>query len=549
MSAELKALVMMQLKDKIDLSFLKTKKGIISKVVLSLLALVAITAVIFLLFYVAKLMNVFSLISNIPVTVIVVIFTVMYVLSIISCTYSLMKTLFFAKDNQVLLTLPVSTTQVFASKLIVSYLYEFVKSLYFIFPLFVAYGMICSFPFMFYFWALFCMIILSALPVALGALFSIFAMLINIFLKNYPVIKWILFSVCIALGVWLVITVISAIPPNIDLVRQWGIMYWDIQAFLNDFYIYAYPFTMITKFVVGGYVGLSVVIINITTLYVGLCLLGLIVLCIGLAFLIAKPIFTKMASTPFEYKRKETDKAKLNKVLGNKFSLVKKEALMAFRNSEEIISMVAVAVAMPILIYLLNTIFQAMSTRLLGDYMIVSFNLLMILLISLASNNKIASVYSREGSASYLIKTRPIEYYMSLLAKLIVPSIIMVISIIASVAIFKGFNALSIGNTICLGVGIIFVYLNHLLWSAEMDFMNPQYAQYATTGNHISNPNETKSSIAMFVLAFLFFGATLLLSIEDANSVWIKMCIVALGLLVYRCWSFFAKIKYFYKDK
>ena len=82
-----------------------------------------------------------------------------------------------------------------------------------------------------------------------------------------------------------------------------------------------------------------------------------------------------------------------------------------------------------------------------------------------------------------------------------------------------------------------------------MDVMNPQYDQYATTGTHISNPNETKSTIAMLFLSFVFFGISLFLSVENIATAWIKVGIVALAILGYRIWSFYNKVKYYYKEK
>ena len=539
----------MQLKDKIDFSFLKSKKQTISKIVLSVLGFVLITAVIFVLFYVSKLLKLFHLINIIPVSVVVIIFTVMELLSILSCTFRLMQNLYFAKDNQVLLTLPVTTNQVFTSKIIVFYLYELIKNLYFFVPLFLAYGLIAGLPIYFYLWLVVCWVLISALTVSISALLSIFAMLISIFLKNFNIIKIFLFLTIVGLGIWGIVEIINLIPANLDLVGSWGTIFWEIQDFLSAFTTKMYPFTKLTEMVVGGYVGIQPKLFSLTTLWVFLSVLATIVLCIALAFLISKPLFFRMASKPFEYRKITLERRNKNKKRNSFLSSVRMEILNLFRTSEEFVSLLGTAIALPIMILLLNKLFSAMSTSLQGDNMTVSFNFLIILLIALASNGKIASIYSREGSASYLIKTRPSEYRKSLIAKLVPSVVIMSLSILISVGVFRIFSKLSIFNTVLLGLSAVFIYLLHLFWSAEMDVMNPQSAQYATTGSHVSNPNETKSSIAMFFLAFLFFAISLFLSGESINNAWIKVVLIALALLVYRVWSFVNKIKYYYKEK
>lgn len=545
----LKTLVVMQLKDKVDLGFTRTKKALISKIVLTLLALVAITVVYYVIFYVCKLLRIFSLVEAIPTSVIVIVFTIMELLSIISCTYSLMKNLYFANDNQVLLTFPVTVDQIFFSKLIVFYIYELMRAMFFIFPLFFAYGLTSGYIFGYYLWLLPCMAIIAFIPVAIGALLSIFAMLISLIFRNFSIIRWAVFLLFIGAGIYVFLLAVSIIPENLDIVASWGTIFWDIQDFLNNFVNTMLPFTCLTRFVVGSSMGLVHTLFDLNTLWTFLTVVALIALCLGLSYLICKPLFFKMASSPFEYKRKIVNKVPKNRFLRAFYSAVYKEDLIIFRTSDEVYSLFGVAICMPLAILLLNTIFAAMSTRLLGDYMAISFNLLIISLFAMATNNKIASIYSREAQAGYLVKTRPNGHNSNLSAKLVTHAIITSISIVISIFIFASFNNLSFLNLVLFGISAILIYLIHMFWSAEMDIMNPQNIQYATSGSHVNNPNETKSTIAMIFLAFVFFGISLFLAMENINIAWIKVALIALAILCYRIWSFYSKIKYYYEEK
>lgn len=545
----IRPLVMMQLKDKIDLSYLKSKKTAIQKIVLSILAFGLVTAVIFLLLFLSKLLHLFHLADIIPISVIVVVFTIMEVLSLISCTFGLMKNLYFSKDNPVLLTLPVTTNQVFLSKIIVYFIYELKKTLYFIVPLFLAYGLISGLPIYFILWLVVCWFFLSLFNVAFASLFSILAMGITMFLRNFNIFRILLFLLAVGGGLWIIISLINLIPEDLDIIATWGRLFWDIQDFLNGF-VKAVPiFAYLTQLFVGGYKGLKAVLFFRTTPIILLVLIGAAAILFALAFLISRPLFFKMAAKPFEYRKVTREFKKKNKKINSFLSAVKAQTLLIFRTSEELFSLVGCAVAMPILILLLNRIFAAMSTKLLGDYMTVAFNLLIILLISLATNGKVASIHSREGAAAYLNKTRPNEYRTNIIAKLVPNAVVMTTSIIASTIIFGTFTSLSSINVILFGATAVFVFLMHLLWSAEMDIMNPQYTQYATSGEHNNNPNETKSTVTMFIMSVLFVGVALLLSIENIKVAWLKVVLVSLGLLVYRIWSILSKIKYYYKEK
>ena len=228
-------LTKMQLKDKIDFSAFKSVKKAIFKVVLTLLKFVVITAIIYVGFYVLSYLRLISLLPGIPQTFLTIVFTFMYSLSIIVCVFGMMKSFYFAKDNQVLLTMPVSRTTVFTSKLVVYYIYEFIRNLTYFLPLFVAYGMINSVPWFYYLWLIPMMFILTLLPVALGALLSIPLLLITTIVKNNKWLEYILVALFIGGIVTLLVLTINAIPENFDLIGSWGTTFWEIQDFLAKF--------------------------------------------------------------------------------------------------------------------------------------------------------------------------------------------------------------------------------------------------------------------------------------------------------------------------
>ena len=113
----LMTLVLMQLRDKLDLSQLKTIKAKIFKVVLSILKFAAITAVFFLSFYVLEMLSLVSFLPGIPTEFFSVLFTIMLLMSILFCTFGLMKNLYYTKDNALLLTLPAGRTTVLEAAL------------------------------------------------------------------------------------------------------------------------------------------------------------------------------------------------------------------------------------------------------------------------------------------------------------------------------------------------------------------------------------------------------------------------------------------------
>jgi len=99
----LKPLVLMQLKDKLDFSFTKSKGKFIAKIIFTILGFGVIVAGCYLLYWASTLLGLFSPLPMLPVNVIVVLFTLMFILSCMTCSFGLMKTLYMSNDNSVLL--------------------------------------------------------------------------------------------------------------------------------------------------------------------------------------------------------------------------------------------------------------------------------------------------------------------------------------------------------------------------------------------------------------------------------------------------------------
>lgn len=544
----LKPLVMMQLKDKIDLSFLKSTKQTINKIVFAILGFIVTTAFTALLFYVARRFNVFSLLNAVPVSVMTVLFTLMMTLSIVSCTYGLMKALYFSKDNLVLLTFPVTPNMVFLSKLIVFYVYEVKRTVSFLLPMFIGYGIIGGFTPLYFLWIIFAFIFISAIPVVTGALLSIPAMLISQFLKRFKALQLLLFTGVLVAGFFGVMKAIALIPSNINIIGTWGIIFWKIQDLLTWFVGVFEPFHKLVLFMVGDHINFVQVLFTQNTLPTFGLLLAFLVVVFGLSFALVRPLFFKMSSKPFEFRNRNVKHAKKNKKRGKFISSIRKEFVINFRTTELIATNFILFASLPVAIFLLNKIYAAMNTRLVGEYMTFSFNILVILLIVLSSNYVIASAFSKEGASGYLIKTKPASYHISLLSKLVFHALTTTASLIVTVVVLQAVNQMPTLNLWLLFGTVFFISIGHLMWSAELDIMNPQNRQYATTGGHTNNPNEAKSTLYAFMLSFLFFGASLFLFGEGILLAWVKLCVIAFVFMIFRIYLFVEKVKVYYKE-
>jgi len=550
-------LVKMQLKEQLNFKRLDIEHVNKFHILVSILgailkfALVTVLCVAFLI--VAKLLGLFSLPgSPVPSTVISFVFSIMMIASVFSCVIGLTRSMYYARDNAVLLTLPCRPVQVYLSKLIIFFIFEIKRNFSFIIPLFIAYFATHAsygYGFFVYPWMLFCIIWVSLFTVSIGALLSIPAMWIANFFRQH---KWLQISTIAATAVGTIAAIffaISLIPENIDIIAAWQTIYWDIQDFLNA---YAKNFSFIydiTLMMLGETKNLLTVFPFGATALRFLILALTSIALVGLGLLIVQPLFYKMASTPFEYLKKQTA-PKPNKVRSRRFTSVYHEFLKTFKSTERMFANVGIVVAVPMLVFLLNKIFLAMKTRELGDHMIVAFNVLIILLVVLNSNCYASSIFSREGRSSYLIKTQPSKYPILILCKLLPACVFMCLALIATFVILIVSLPISPQNSIILMASIGMTYLAHMLYSAELDLMNPQFELYATVGSSETNTNEIKSTVSAFLISFLAAALTFVLLFEGASfSVYWKFLIISSIALIYRVYIFFAKLRLYYKEK
>lgn len=545
----LKTLVMMQLKDKLDLSFAKSVKQTIFRIVFSLLKFASMTAVIYLAFYFLSTLRLTSLNKGIPTNFFSIVFSIMIVLSILVEIFGLNKSLYLAKDNQVLLTMPTSRQTVFFSKMIVYLCYEFIRNMFYIVPLLVAYGMINSMPIFFYPWIIIANLIITLFTTSIASLLSIPFLFLSLFLKRVKVLEYLVVGCVIGGILTLVILIINAIPANIDILGNWGTIFWDLQdifaKFVANFYI-LYRFTMAF---VGFRYGLSNVFFGSVQVETLLIVCALTVVTLVATYFLIRPLYFRMASKPFEFTKKPHLTQKRNIEHSAFVGSLKKEFIMTSRTSEKFNPLVLTTVFLPLAIFLLNKIFAAMDTRLAGTYMSMSFNILLILLVVLSTNAMVSKLYSEEGLSGFINKTVPATYTKVLLSKLVIYAVFMSVSILASTIIFSIFSKFTALQGISIFLTLLGIYLGHMFWSASLDIMNPQTEQYVTTGTHVNNPNETKTTLVAFLMSAVMTFVFYFLISESSKYVFAKVLGIAVIYFGWNLYMYLSKIKTFFKEK
>ena len=542
----LKALVMMQLKDKIDLSFLSSTQKTISKVVFTVLKFAIVTVVSYVVFMLLPMI----LFTNGRVTpnLMVFIFGLIFLLSTVSCMLGLMKNLYFADDNKVLITFPVNANMIFISKLIIYYFFEIKRSLFLTIPIFLGYEIFSRLIGIHTVWLFFAFIFISALPVLIGAVLSIPAMFIYRFFKKVPVVKLLTYAAVAAIAVYASVSVISLIPEQINLIQQRGSIERAVLTGLNWCKDNLYPVNLLVSMLIGYANGLTYTLLHQNVGIYFAEMVGLIVVLSALVFFVSRPLFFGMMSKSFEFEKKLINKNNPNKKRGIIATFFKTE-LSSLLRSGITATFVIMYLAVPVLIYLLNKVYAAMDTDTEGKYMTYSFNLLIMILPLMASNAVIATLYSRDGRVSYLRKTFPLTPLIPLTIKFIPMLICSAISIIASTIVFSRFVALTPMEIALLGIGLIGMQWGHVFCCATLDLMNPQNEAYATTGNVDDNPNETSATVIAFIASAVFAFFSYVIIPEGVTTACIKLCLIGVVFMLTLIYMFVTKVKVYFYEK
>ena len=168
-------LVKMQLKEQLNFKRLKVENVGVFSIIVSILAAVLkfllVTALCGAFLFISKYLGLFAAQNMaVPSAVISLVFTAMLIVSIFACVVGLTKSIYFARDNAILLTLPCTPLEVYLSKFIIFFIFEIKRNMSFLVPLFIAYYALENYSFWAYPWMLFTMLFVSLFTVSAGAL-------------------------------------------------------------------------------------------------------------------------------------------------------------------------------------------------------------------------------------------------------------------------------------------------------------------------------------------------------------------------------------------
>jgi len=527
-----KILVLMQLNNKLKRKVGTTKTSILVRTLLNIILLAIITAICY--FVLGFLKSPLSI--PVDMTLLLFVFFITQILSIISCTAGLTKSLYSSKDNAILLSMPTTDRELFLSKLVTFYIFEFVKGLYFIIPFFLAFGISTGANTVFYLLTIVSIVILPLLPVLIGAILSLPIKLTQKLFNRIPALKFV-FIISVVAGVFFVLAEISqALPRPLRILALYGRFVEDLLVFMGNVNVYSLLYSNVINMFYSVNFWYNLLIFSAY-------LVGFAVLVV----FVVMPFFFRIASNSSE-KSIRTFKRSKNKTIKKTYlTFLKKEVLITVRDVDQMINNFLFIISLPFVMYILNQIFQAIQTNTLGNDLIIAINILISLLLLTASNTASATALSKEGSEFGLMKTAPRRTANMAWAKITINFMVASLSIIATSIVLGSILDLSALTTFLIFLLLLFVDGGHILWSFQIDLLNPKLREYATTGSLQDNKNGGSSILAGLIISFIIAVVAFFSLREGYAFGWCRIIPLVVGFFVLRLYLFQVNLKVYFQ--
>ncbi len=529
----LKYLVLLQMGQKIRLFKEKSTPKKVLGIALYIIAFIVATGVMtFLLRYIKGSLHI-NLTRELYATVLLIIQAV----AIISAMSSMVSLLYTSSDSTLLLAFPCSNDEIFFSKLIVYHLDEIKKSVFFLLPFMIGFG-INNGGVAFWLLLLPMFYILTIIPVILGSILSFVSLYIKKLFDRYVGIM--VFATVLFIGVLFygAMVFLAKLPDPLRLISIYAKVLASIQSVCIQITRFSTIYSWISKSMYGVqvYIWLPVVLGLVAVFGVG-------------SLLLARLLYFKSVNNALGGFSKDRHKSSVGKTKTIYGSFLHKEMLLWTRTPGGMSSAITMAILMPFILYVMNYIINAINTSMTGKYILVAFNIMIMSGLFASYNANIAAAISKEGREFALLKTAPSNTMTIVWAKLTIQAVVNIFILIADITLLGIITNLDTLLLIIMFFAVLIINFAHILWSIQMDINHPKINEYSTRGDGVvDNGNIAKSMIIGFVIGALLGTISLLLLYDDFVSGVIRFFFILVGYFAARLYLFIQNLKVYFME-
>ncbi len=546
--SRIRALLHMQMGDKLRRSTKKQRRKRAFMTFLQVLAILVITAVLTALCILSKTYLHITLSPNLLAAM----FLLTQVISILANVGTIQNVLFTDKENMMLLTFPCTFREIALSKLLLFFLRELRKSCFFLFPFLIGFGIASGRGIVYYLFALVACALLSALPIFVACILSIAFLYGKRWLQSSPPI-YITSLVIVFAAIFLVAyRVLSVLPNPLDLIQNYGKYMDSIQDGINLVANYSLHYGSLSKLMTGSGTILDLVILLVASA---------VTVVAGISILL--PFYFRAVSSSAErstrkkkvrHKRHEGSSLAEGKERRTRFGLYRtflhKELILTVRDVQKLSTTVTSFFVLPLASYVLNYVLDTINTNPLGDYMIIAFNLMISASLLAAFNTDCACALSLEGLEFCVLKTAPSNTMSIAWAKITVTLLSNLIAIGGTTVMLYFITGIKILDLVLFALTLLLIAGGMVLWSFQLDVRRPLFLEYASKGSSgvVDNPNVGKAALIGFLAATLAGVLSLILLYDNYATGWLRIVGIAAGFCLARAFLFYRNLQVYFHE-
>ena len=264
-------------------------------------------------------------------------------------------------------------------------------------------------------------------------------------------------------------------------------------------------------------------------LFAFLSLLGIAIVAVGVSL----PLFFKLASSANEH---SVDKQYGDKNVVHKstfFTFMRKELTLSIRNIGDFASNYLFLFILPFVLLIISAIFVRIDRNDLGVSMTYGFIGLITLIMLSASNTASATAISSEGTEFALLKTAPGKTSNIVWAKILINAILSFISLTITFILLSIFlDEFVVQSRLWIVyVFVLLIDIGLILWSIQLDILNPNMKEYANSQNRGEIKNFSTSILIGVIVSSIFSAILILIYISKLDISIIAIVLIGLALL------------------
>lgn len=424
----------------------------------------------------------------------------------------LLNNLYFSRDTEFMMMLPVKPSTVFMAKLSVVYLTEIVVSTIILVPAMITVGVTLHLNALFYVVSLFAVLLVPSIPMVLITIIAIPLMYIVSFFKNKgaltSIVLILLFGIVFGTYYYFIVKFSSITGDEAEEIDP-AVLFEALRNALLVISNVLFPLSAVSRlatlsnrtlfgeFSVGAAAGINLAVF-----------LGSVAVVTAVALLVSAAVYKRGARSMLEGGSRKSDGKIEFKSSGTAFSaLFKKEWKELFRTPAFAFQSLSGVILCPIVVVFMSNMYSigaaegaegevitpetiALLKTLLG-YIVIG----MINMIGVSMNVGAATTITREGGNFHVLKTIPVPYRTQIMAKLMLYVIISSVTVVLSVIV-----AAIIGlNAVALICGLLFLLLYNYGYNCFCVFIDLNRPKLNWTTPNEAVKNNRNAAMPMFI--------------------------------------------------